>query len=418
MTLMTFVSIALLISIGCHGSASDTTPTPDVSVEVTRAKLETISQTVSGGGTLYPLHQASLTPKISSPVKEFYVNRGDRVRAGQLLAVLEDRDLAGSAVAAEGSFDQAKATYAKTVGNDLPEETQAAKAAVENAQVAEADQQKLYDSYNSLYQQHAGARRQVEQTAVTLTDAKSQLRIAEKHLADLEASGRSEQVQAAKGQMESARGQMLSARAQLEYTHLRSPIAGVVADRSVYPGDIAPAGTPLITVMDVSSVIVRLHLSHSESSLLKLGDRAVLHVSGLDKEIQGKVSLISPALDPNSTTVEVWIEAANTDNTLQPGSSVQVGITAKTVPNALVIPQTAMLTDGTGAHSVMTVVADHKAHSQDIRTGIEDNGMVQVLSGLEPGEAIVATGAYGLPDGTTVKAVSAASPENTSGTQP
>jgi HlyD family secretion protein len=176
-----------------------------------------------------------------------------------------------------------------------------------------------------------------------------------------------------------------------------------VADRSVYPGDVAQAGTPLITVMDVTSVYVRLHLPHSQSALLKVGDSGEIHLPGITQGVAGKVAVISPALDPNSTTVEVWFEAANPDNNLQPGTSVTVDVVAKVVPNALVIPLTAVLTDSNGAHSVMAIAPGDLARRQPITTGIETNGEVQVLAGLNPGETIVAIGAYGLPDNTKVK---------------
>ena len=410
-----FASFSLLFLAAC--SSAPPPPPSAVPVQVTRVQHQLISEIVTGGGTLYPLHQASLAPKISSPVKAFYANRGDHVKRGQLLAVLENEDLAGGAVTAEGNFDQAKANYSKTTSSTLPEQMQAAEQAAENAQAAQAAQQKLYDSYLSLYQEHAGARQQVDQAKVALTAAKNQVLATQKQLADLKAHGTSEQTAAAKGQMEAARGQYLTAQAQLGYTRLKSPIDGVVADRSVYPGDIAQAGTPLFTIMDVSKVIVRLHLPHPQAALLKLGDAGTIHVNGTPQGVPGKVSVISPALDPNSTTVEVWVEAANPDNKLQPGTSVQVDITARVIPDALVVPSTALLTGKSGTNNVMVVKPDHHAHLQEVTTGIENGGIVQILSGLKAGDTIVATGAYGLPDDTLVKPVAASAPA-TDGSKP
>jgi HlyD family secretion protein len=402
-TLAVFACAPLLLGIAGCGHAKKKSAPVAVAVQAVQVQQQPITQYVHGGGTIFPLHQASLSPKISSPVRAFYAARGQYVHRGQLLAVLENRDLAGATVSASGSLDQAKANYTKVVASSLPEQIQAAELGVKDAGSSLEAQQKLYDSYLWLYQQHAGARKQVDQAAVALTVAKSQDAAARKKLADLQASGTSEQTNAAQGQVESARGQYLSAKAQFEYTHLRSPIAGVVADRSVYPGDVAQAGTPLITVMDVSRVFVRLHLPHSQSVLLKVGDLGEIHLPGIKHGVAGKVAVISPALDPNSTTVEVWFEAANPDNNLQPGTSVTVDVVAKVVPNALVIPLTAVLTDSNGAHSVMAIAPGDMARRQPITTGIETNGVAQVVAGLNPGETIIATGAYGLPDNTKVK---------------
>lgn len=412
-------SMAVLTVSSCsHAPAKPAAPTA-VAVQFTRAARQTISDIVTGGGVIYPLHQASLTPKVSSPVKRFYVNRGDPVRRGELLAVLENNDLAGATVTAEGGYDQATATYRKAISVGLPEQLQAASLAVQNARAARETQQKLYDSYLWLYQQHAGARAQVDQAAVALITAKSQELTARKQLADLQAVGRTEDAHAAKGQLEAARGQFLSAKAQLRYTELRSPIAGVLADRSIYVGDIAQAGTPLLIVMDVSRVIVRLHLPHSQTSGLKLGDDALLHVPGLKQSVHGKVSVISPALDPNSTTVEVWVQAPNPRNDLKPGTSVQVDLIARVIPNATVVPSSSLLTGNNGARSVMLVGSDSRARRQNVTTGVEQNNAVQILAGLQPGDLIVATGAYGLPDNTKVTAApaSAAVPTPT-GAQP
>jgi len=394
---------ALALVTAC--SNSKPVPSTQVAVAVQMAKVErrSISEIVNGGGSIFPLHQASLSPKISSPVKTFYANRGDQVHRGQLLAVLENKDLAGTAVSAQGSYDQAKANYAKILQSGLPEQLQTAELAQKNAAAALEAQQKLYDSYLWLFEQHAGARKQVDQAEVALLAAKNQELAARKQLSDLRSGGRSQQADAARGQVESARGQFLSAQAQLDYTRLRSPIAGVVADRAVYPGDIAPAGTPLIIVMDVSRIFVRLHLPHPQSALLKLGDPGEIHIPGVKKAVAGKIAVISPALDPNSTTVEVWVEATNPANDLQPGTSVRVDVVARVVPNALVIPLTAVLTDANGDKSVMTIAPDLRVHRQPITTGIENNGMVQVLSGLQSGQEIVTTGAYGLPDNTKIK---------------
>ena len=177
-----------------------------------------------------------------------------------------------------------------------------------------------------------------------------------------------------------------------------------MADRSVYPGEMAIAGTPLIVVIDVSKVIVRLHVTQPDAALLKLGDKAHIRVPGLKNEIPGKITVFSPALDPNSTTVEIWVETSNPNHNLQPGTSVEVSLVAKIVPDALVVPAHAILTAPDGTTSVMVVGSDSRANHRKVTTGIEDNGEMQILSGLRQGEEIISTGAYGLPDNTKVKA--------------
>ena len=108
---------------------------------------------------------------------------------GELLAVLENKDLSAAVVSAQGGYDQAQATYASTTSSGLPEEIQTANLNVVNARTSLAAQQKLYDSENKLYQQGAIARKQLDATKVALTAAQSAYETAEKHLQE-SASGR------------------------------------------------------------------------------------------------------------------------------------------------------------------------------------------------------------------------------------
>ncbi|PYV62754.1 MAG: efflux RND transporter periplasmic adaptor subunit, partial [Acidobacteria bacterium] len=241
---------------------------------------------------------------------------------------------------------------------------------------------------------------------VDLTNARNQSEIAQRHLEAVNAVGKQQTLKSAKGQLESAEGKYAGASAQLAYSGIKSPINGVVTDRPLYPGEMAAAGTPLLTIMDISTVVARAHIPQQSAALLKSGDKATLTVPGMDQPISGKVSLVSPALDPNSTTVEVWVEIKNPRERLKPGSSVQVSMVARSLPDALAIPVAALLTAQDGVTSVMVEGAcpesknasDRCALQRDVKTGIRDDDRVQITDGLREGDRVVASGAYGLPD--------------------
>ena len=245
-----------------------------VPVQVVTVQKKTIQRTVTAEAILFPLQQAAITPKISAPVKAFYIKRGSRVHKGQLLAVLENSDLAAAAQENKGSYDQAQAAYATTTVADLPQEIQKAQLDTQAAKELFAAQQKIYNSRQDLFQQGAMPRKELDQAGVDLTNARNQYEIAQKHLDALMAGGKQQQLKSAAGQLESAKGKYLGAAAQLSYSEIRSPIDGVVADRPLYPGEMAAAGTPLLTVMDISQVIARAHIPQPEAALLKVGDKA------------------------------------------------------------------------------------------------------------------------------------------------
>lgn len=376
-----------------------------MAVETVTAKVQPIEDIFQAPGILYPVHQASLTPKVTAPVERFLVNRGSKVHKGELLAVLDNQDLQAAVIAARGTYDQARATYEATTSSTLPEEMQAAQAALTDAKSTLDQEQELYQSETNLYHEGAIPRRQVDATAVALTAARNAYRTAQTRLENLQESGAAQQQQAAKGQMESARGQYLSAEAQLAYSELRSPIDGVVTDRAVYPGDIAPAGTPLITVMDISKVILQLHIPQPEAAQLHLGDPATLEVPGISGGVPAKVTIISPALDPNSTTIEIWLEADNPHRMLAPGTSVTASILVRKLPRALVVPDSAVLVGENAEARVMVVGSDGVAHSKPVTTGVRSGNLTQILSGIKAGDEVIVGGAFGLPDGTKVKAV-------------
>jgi len=382
-------------------SRKEAEPQPVVTVQTAPAQRGSIQQIISAQAVLFPRDQAAITPKIVAPVRTFYVNRGSRVQKGQLLAVLENRDIAAAEVENKGTYEQAQATYGLETRSALPEAWQKADFDLKTAKEAFDAQQKVHDSRRVLFQEGAMPRKELDASAVGLIQAKAQYEIAQQHVAALQAGGKQEQLKSAKGQLTSAKGKYEGAAAQLAYTEVRSPIDGVVTDRPTYPGETPTPGTPLLTVMDTSSVIARAHIPQNDAAALKPGDTATINAPG-DIRVNGKVTLISPALDPNSTTVEVWIEAANPEGRLRPGTSVNISMVAQTLNDAILVPAAALLKTPEGEATVMILSGD-RARQVAIETGIREGDRVQITKGLSGGETVIVTGAYGLPDNTKVK---------------
>jgi HlyD family secretion protein len=399
--LLIFLVSSFWAAPGCSSEKGDSGPV--VNVQVASVEKKTIQSTVTAQAILFPRQQAAIVPKISAPVKRFLVNRGSRVHEGELLAILENRDLVAAAQDAQGAYDQAQASYETTTAASLPQEMQKAEADVQQAKQALDAQEKVFESRQQLFEQGALPRKELDQSRVDITAARNQYAIAQKRLGDLQAIGKQQEIKAAAGQLESAKGKYMGAQAQVSYSEIRSPISGVVTDRPLYPGEMATAGTPLLTVMELSSVIAKAHIPQGEAYALRVGDPGTMTVPGFDEPIPGKITVISPALDPNSTTVEVWLEANNPKNKLRPGTSVELSLTAQTIRDALVVPGTALLTTPEGTSTVMLAGPDGLAHQQTVRIGIRNGDQVQILEGLTAGEKVITTGAYGLPDKTKIK---------------
>jgi multidrug efflux pump subunit AcrA (membrane-fusion protein) len=364
---------------GCSTQKADEA-TPTVTVQVDAAEKEPIQRKVVTDAVLYPRDQAAIVAKVVSSIKKWNVERGSHVKAGQLLGELENQDLTGAAMKSQGGYTQAEVTYQMTVQKSA-QDLKFAKQSLDSAQ-------KLYDGRAALYKEGAVSAKDLDDASVALTQAKNTYDLAQKQF----------DLKVAEGARDAAKGDTENANAQVSYTQIKSPIDGVVTDRPYYPGETPATGTPIITVMDLSQVVARAHIAQLEAASLKVGDPATITIPGQLVQVKGKVSLVSPAVDPNSTTVEVWVQAPNPKGSLRPGTSVRVAMVAETVKDAIVIPQAALLTTTDGVNTVIVLDSDNAPSKKKVKVGIRDGEAktVQVTDGLAGGERVVTVGAFEL----------------------
>ena len=391
-------AIACLFAAGCgkkaeKEAAEGEAPTPVLVETVVRGAMDYM---VTADAILYPINQANVTPKISAPVKRMLVNRGDHVKAGQVLAELESGDLAAAANESNSQYQQAEASYQTISGATVPEDKSKAQADVQVAQPVLDAAQKLYDNRVALQREGALAQKLVDDAKVALAQARGQLEMAQRHLQALNQVSQRETIRGAQASMNAAKAHYDNAAVQLSYAQIRSPISGVVADRSVYAGEMPAAGSPIISIMDISQVVARANVPVKEASMIRVGRPA--RITGPEGDLAGKVTVVSPAVDPSTTTVEVWVQVANPGEKLKPGASVRVAIIADTIQNTIVIPASALLNADDGGQKVMVVTKDSIAHERRVSVGIRQGARVQIVSGLQEGEQVVTSGGLGLED--------------------
>ena len=385
---------------GCKKEAA---PEVEVTVQAEHPEQGAIAEHITADAVLAPLAQAAIVPKVTAPVKKFYVQRGSRVKEGELLATLENSDLAAAAMDNQGAYEAAKAAFATATKAQVPEDMQ--KAELDEAQAkANLDlNQSIVNSRKQLFAQGAIPGRDLDTAQAALVQAQAAYDAASKHLQSMQSVSREAALNSAQGQLTSAQGKLDGAEAQLNYTEIHSPIDGVVTDRPLFAGETPAAGAPLITVMDTSSLLAKTHIAQSEAQQMKVGDEASVQVPGVDDPAPAKVALISPALDPGSTTVEVWLRIDNRKGALKVGTPVKAIVTGKTVAQTLKVPMSAILTAQDGTKSVMVVGSDGAAHRKPVKLGIEDGDDAQVISGVSLADMVITGGAYALEDGTKVK---------------
>lgn len=390
----------LLFLPGCKKVAA---PEPEVTVQAEHPEQGSIAEQITAEAILEPVAQAAIAPKIAAPVKKFYVERGQKVHAGELLAELENADLAAAAMDNKGSLEAAQAAFATATKAQVPEDTQKAESDYAQAKANLDLNQNIVNSRKQLLQQGAIPGRDLDTAQAALVQAQAAYDAAKQHLDSVHSVSHAAALKAAQGQLTSAEGKYQGAEAQVNYSQIRSPINGVVTDRPLYAGETPAAGVPLITVMDTSVLLAKTHVAASLAQRMKVGDAASVHVPGLTDAVGAKVAMVSPALDPGSTTVEVWLKIPNKDGHLKVGTPVKVAITGRTVEQAMKVPDSAILTADDGTKSVMVIGTDNAAHKKPVTLGIDDGTDVQVTSGLAPGDMVITSGSYGLDEGTKVK---------------
>lgn len=395
--------IATLFVSGCK-KAEEEVPAAVVTVEAAQPTTGSISEQITADAVLTPLAQAAIAPKVTAPVKKFYVQRGDHVKAGQLLATLENADLSAAALDNEGALHSAEASYAIATQSAIPEDYTHARLDLAQAKANLDLKQSIVNARTQLFAQGAIPGRDLDTAKADLVQAKAAYDIARQHLEALDKSSNKAAIQNAKGQLDSAKGKYLGAQAQLSYTEIRSPISGYVTDRPLFAGETAPAGAALITVMDTSALIAKVHIAQILAQQLAIGSAATVRIPGLNDPIPAKVSLISPALDSGSTTVEVWLRMENSKNEIKAGTPVHVSISGRTVQNALLVPKDALQASvQNGRKFVLVVSPDGTAHKHPVTVGIQTAEQAQILSGITAKDTVIDTGAYGLDEGTKVK---------------
>ncbi|MGD1072660.1 MAG: efflux RND transporter periplasmic adaptor subunit [Bryobacteraceae bacterium] len=401
----TILLAALLTSCGRKASeeeAENEAPTP---VQVEEARRGPIDRVITADAVLYPIDQSNVTSKISAPVKRVLVNRGDHVRANQLLAELESRDLTAAVNESKGQLDQAQAAWEATTGATVIDDRTKAQADLASAQSALEAAKKVYESRVELVRQGALAQKLADDARVAMVQTQSQFDTAQRHLQTLQQVGQTQQIAGAKAQVDASRAHLNNAEAQLSYAEIRSPLNGIVSDRPVYPGEMASSGSPIVSIVDISQVVARANIPVKDASFIKLGRPA--SITGPEGDIGGKVIVVSPAVDPSTTTVEVWVQAPNPGEKLKPGGTVRVSIKAETLQNVIIVPAAALLNSDEGGQKVMVAGKDNLAHERKIAIGVRQGDNVELTSGVEEGEKVIVSGGLGLDDKAKIKIVEA-----------
>jgi membrane fusion protein, multidrug efflux system len=329
-------------------TASPLSSAGTVSVQVLKPQRKNIVQTLTLPANISPWYQATLYGKVSGYLKWIGFDKGDSVKKGQLLAVIDAPEIEDQYQQADSDYQIKKLTYERyfSVWKDNPDiiakqDVDVAKAAAESA----------------------------------------------KHLRD-------------------------NRKTLLDYTKVYAPFGGIITARFADPGALIQSATgsatqaaPLFTIMDMETVRVYVNVPQEAAFLAKAGISATLTVREMPGvEIKATVTRTTEALDPATRTLLVEIDVPNTKHTFQPGTFVNAVLSLREHPNALAIPPSALVSSSNGMGKAVFTVEQDRARLVPIKTGIDDGVWIEVIEGLTGNEDVVVVGKSGLQDGQIVTA--------------
>jgi len=394
-----------------RGAADEEAAQPVVSVRMAKAETGAIAQPLDLVGTITARQEATLSPKVSAQIAQMGLLKNRAVHRGDVLAVLESRDLTAQRAEAEGALREAQIGVANTGQGAIPLTNAQDVKAVRDAQGTLDNARKTYERRKALYDQGGISKKDLEASQLDVTKAEDDLRLAEKSASLHKGTTNPSDLATAQSKAQQAAQHLAALQAQAGYATIRAPFDGVIGDQFLFQGDFANAGTKLLTIADTSTIIVKAPLSVDASMRVHAGDAATIQPDSLPGvTLQGTVSLVGSAADPQSRAVELWITLPNSDGRLRPNSAARVTINSGNVANAIVVPTAAVTLDATNANSGTVMVVDSKsiAHEVKVTTGAHSRERTQITSGLHGGETVVIEGNYGLPDGTKVENADAA----------
>ncbi len=408
-TAVGLILLALVVLIIWRWKRSGAEPekevTPVVSVKVVKAEKGSIAAQVTAVGTIWPREKADVGAKISAQIKQMPLLKNKPVRAGEVIAVLESRDLQAQRAEAVAALNEARANERSLVTGTIPKTDAEDQKALLDARAKVNTARATYERRRHLYENGGISKKDLEASQLELTTAEDELRLAEQTVALRARSLNPNDRALAEARTAEAQQHLATLDAQLSYATIRSPITGIVTDQFQYEGEFASAGGKLVTIADTSTVIVKAPFPDTVAAQLKTGDAArVVPTDSSTEEMKGQITLLSHSSDPNNRTVEVWVTLGNSAGKLRANAAAQVTIFANSKDDAILVPASAVTLEASNANegTVMVVDAQNVAHETKVTVGIRTADKIEIVEGLKGGETVVVEGNYALADGTKV----------------
>lgn len=326
-----------------------------MTVEVGSVKRGDVAAHLTVVGNLIGLQTIDIAPRTGGRLLSVSVQLGDSVRRGQVMAKIEDREIAEQVNQAEASMEVSRATIRQREA-DL--------------KVAELN----FERSKNLYGRQLLAKQ-------ALDDAES------RYLAAVA------QVDLAKAQQSQNEARLQELKFNLQNTTVTSPVDGFVGKRNVDPGAMVNTNTPIASVVEISRLKLVVNVVEKDLRMVNPGDVGIVEVDAYPGEkFNGRIARVAPVLDPATRTATIEIEIPNSDNRLKPGMYARVSLTVEQRRNVLLAPKEAVV-DFENKRGVWVPNEDRRAQFVPVTLGIEGPTDIEIMDGLKEGDRFVVAGA-------------------------
>jgi HlyD family secretion protein len=393
---------SLLLASSCTRTAPQAVH-PAAAVSVARAARTSLVISVEYPARVHAAREIVVGPKVAGRVSSVSRDVGQAVRAGDVLFTLEAADFEAQSRQAQAAVDSAQANLTRTSDSSLSSQVLQAQAAVQQAQVQYDTAKDLADRTDKLFNDGTASRQQRDNAAAQRDSAAIAMDTAKKNLALLQEKSGPQSTGLASTQVDQARAQSELAQSQLSNAIIRSPLTGVVASRSVDPGELVAAGTPAFVVMDTSSLTAEASLEESTVRSLHRGQSVTVHVDASGPEaLTGIVETIAPAADARTQGWLVKVRVSAPPASVRPGMFARLSFPVDERPQALVVPNNAVVMESGVAY--VWVVSGGAVKKTAVQVGVADDAVTEITSGLSDGASVVTEGQSFLNDGESVTA--------------
>jgi HlyD family secretion protein len=389
----------------------------EIPVHTSHVSVATLHRYIEGFGVVGPrpprpgqmAGAANVASPIAGVVGQVLCQVGQKVHATDPVIQLDDRLAKSAEEQAAAALNQAQASLAALKATPRPDQLQIGQLGIEKSEAALQFAQKAYDRQKLLAADQGVSGKSVEQAAMELASARSDLAVNQKQLEVLKASPRPEELRQEEAKVAQATAALATARTQRQMMTITAPIDATVVAVSVNPGEAVDTTRTIVQFVALDRLVVNVDVPADQLPAKAEGLSAQImpaSQSAAPREgeapIIGTVAFVSPQVDPKNGAVAVGIDLP-AGAMLRPGLSVRVRIVAEEHKDRLAVPRDAVVADENG-DSVIAVVEGDQATHKAVKTGLEENGLIEIAAdGLAEGVTVVTAGAFGLPAASRVK---------------